>query len=87
MTEEERAIWRAAYAAAFVADFRHVTRVAETIAVRVAPGEPPESPDETAARITHAERPAWIAEHAVRRLREWRATEDPEAGIRLDDGD
>lgn len=77
MTAEERAIWGAAYAAAFVADFKNTQRAAEAI------GSTGELPSDAAARITGAEYPAWVADLAVRRLREWRLAENPETGVTL----
>lgn len=63
--ERERAVWDAAYAAAFVADFH------KSIAL---------SGFDAALRVTTAERPAHVADAAVRELRRWRLQEDHRVG-------
>lgn len=82
MTEEERAIWRAAYAAAFAADFERTRRSAEGMPSHQRGGE---LPSDAAARVTTGDYAGWIAELAVRRLREWREHEDSEFGLGLRD--
>lgn len=70
LTDDERAIWRAAYAAAFVADFDRNG------------GE--EDFFDRAAKATNAERAIALADLAVERLREWRRDEKPLAGVEFD---
>ena len=70
MTEDERAIWNAAYAAALVADFEVFCR-----AQAFGGGF------DRAKEIATAERAIEVANHAVRELRRWRRHEDPDAGV------
>lgn len=73
-TEDERAIWRAAYAAAFVSDFE---RMYTDVPIR-------KGPFDTAARCTTAERAITVADLAIHRLRQWRHDERALAGVQLD---
>jgi hypothetical protein len=84
VTPEERSIWQAAYAAAFVVEFARTQRSAELVPAHQRSGE---LPSDLAARVTNAEHPAWIADLTVLRLREWRRNEDPDMGVRIDTGD
>lgn len=68
LTEDERALWRSTYAAAFVGEFEH-------LATEVTPytaGSRYVSRFELAARGITAERAVTIADLAVHRLRQWR---------------
>lgn len=60
LTDNERGVWTAAYAAAFVADFGDATQ-------RVGWDQ--------ATELASAEEPALIANLAVLRLRQWRKSE------------
>lgn len=76
MTGEEMDIWRAAYAAAYVADFNASRKLHEDIGgVRY--------PFDEATKKTSAERAATIADIAVLKLREWRKSA-PSAGYQLE---
>lgn len=68
MTEEERSIWRAAYGAAFVAQF-HVNKTIVGF--------------DRAIENTTAEQAGTVADHAVMRFREWRENEDGGFGASL----
>jgi hypothetical protein len=76
MSTEEREIWRAAYAAAFVADFerKHEYYRNDLIAG---------SPFDEAARVVYAERAITVADLAIVRLRQWRDDNDALAGCML----
>jgi hypothetical protein len=64
-TSEEKAIWNAAYAAAFVAEFNKMREVSNW---------------DRADALVSAEAPITLADTAVERLREWRSDEDATAG-------
>lgn len=71
MSDEQLAIWRAAYAAAYVADIYHRLRV---------------NGDWDAASTTASvERAMDAADYAVKELGEWRKNEEPSRGIALND--
>jgi hypothetical protein len=70
LTHEEGEIWRAAYAAAFVADFERSYQISGGAFDRV-------------ANRTSAERAITIADLAVTRLAQWRKDEQPLAGVEL----
>lgn len=76
MTDEERKIWRAAYAAAFVADFERLHSYGVQCGLSDA--------FDRSASSTTAERAITIADLAVARLREWRIDENPSAGTALE---
>lgn len=76
MTEEERAIWRAAYAAEFVAQFRNSERDWNDNGASIMTN----GFDEAAKQIS-AERAITVADLAVECLREWRRDEEPAAGV------
>lgn len=81
MTDDERAVWQAAYAAAFVAEFdRNVVDVQPYTR-----GEQYVSRFDRAAQQSPstAERAITIADLAVYRLRQWRENEQPSTGILL----
>lgn len=83
MTEEERAIWRAAYAVAFVNDFEaSVQHWQERREERAAGPRAPTPYDRAMQNIT-AEGAIGVADAAVRRLRQWREREEPLAGAEL----
>ena len=65
MTDREKAIWDAAYAAAFMLDFFELKRVAGW---------------DRAEEVVSAEAATAAADLAIRRLREWRRDENPGAG-------
>jgi hypothetical protein len=75
MTEDERAIWRAAYAAAFVSDLH------STVGFYLEQRAP--SAFDRAMQSIAAENAIGIADAAVRRLRQWREREQPLAGAEL----
>lgn len=76
MTAEEMDIWRAAYAAAFVADHNASRKLHEEIGgVRY--------PFDEATKKTSAERAVSIANIAVLKLREWRKSA-PSAGYQIE---
>lgn len=79
MTDEERAIWQVAYAAAFVAEFERSYALYEEARSK--------SPFDSAATSISAERAITVAELAVFRLREWREQENEDAGRLLPDLD
>jgi len=69
MNEEELALWRAVYAAYFVAEFRSsVERVGFDRSVD----------------LSSAETAIAVADLAMQRLREWRGSERPDAGVAID---
>lgn len=82
MTDDERAIWAATYAAAFVSHFRDTH--ASCRQDRTSPvGARTLVPFDRAMQIMTAEEGITIADAAVRRLRQWRAAEEPGAGVTL----
>ena len=72
MRHREQQVWDAAYAAAFVEEFTSSVRT------RDAMGQP--HPFDGAVAASSAERAIFIADLAVRRLREWRRDENGDAG-------
>lgn len=76
MTDEERKVWRAAYAAAFMVEFHEAELQARESRSR--------SPFDQAAALATAETPIAMADIAVIRLREWRRDERETAGYELD---
>lgn len=74
LDEEERAVWRAAYAAAFVDDFNNMAR-GDHRAHGVG--------FDRAVESTSAERAITVADLAVCKLRDWRLSEAPDAGRKL----
>ena len=70
MTDEERQVWRATYASAYVAEFK-----------RTCEAGPADPSFGTALRCTCAETAARIADSSVRQLRRWRELRDPECGV------
>jgi hypothetical protein len=83
LTEEELVIWRAAYGAAFAADFERNWRRARERPLSA--GQHSDSFD-VAARATDAQYATIVADAAVFRLRDFRhsdSTSDREAGLRL----
>lgn len=81
MNDQERRIWAAAYGAAFVAQYENTRKHAEAIP---ASGRGGELPSEIAVRSTDAEGPGYIADLAVIRYREWRASEKPTLGTSVE---
>jgi len=79
MSDDERAVWRAAYAAAFVAAFD--TDQAECRGYQKGSGYV--SAFDQAAMHTTAERAVTLANLAVHRLRQWRDAEHGLAGVEL----
>lgn len=77
MTEEEHAIWHAAYAAAFVADFDRAYFFFSREGVKSLLPEDEGSPFDAAARCTNAERSWTIADRAVQAFRKWKKEEEP----------
>ncbi len=69
MSDEDRAIWNAAYSVAFVSYFDMMYAHTGNF--------------DKSLEVVNAERAIDIANHAVRRLREWRDNEDPYAGIKV----
>jgi hypothetical protein len=78
MSHDEREIWRAAYAAAFVLDFEARRRDWEDNGASIV-----SSPFDEAARSVTAERSITVADLAVARLAQWRQKEDSLAGVEL----
>lgn len=76
MTEEERKVWRAAYAAAFMVLFHESELGAREARVR--------TPFDRAVDLATAEAPIVLADLAVIRLREWRRDERSMAGWEID---
>jgi hypothetical protein len=79
LSEDERALWRSAYAAAFVAEFDRI----EAEATPYTRGEVYVGRFDRAAQLITAERASTVADLAVHRLRQWRASEQPHEGKRL----
>lgn len=69
MSDEEKRIWDAAYATAFITDFRAFQERVGTV---------------RALEVTSADTAAELADEAVRRLRELRKEEDPDIGWDVD---
>ncbi len=82
LTDDERAIWNAAYGAAFVEEFRRVLDVCGEHPSPTLAGERPVLPFDRAMQIITAEGAITLADAAVRRLRDWRPNE-PDAGRAL----
>lgn len=78
MNAEEHAIWRAAYAAAFVADFERTYVIFANAGVDSLLPEDEGSPFDAAARVTDAERSWTVADRAVQAFRKWQKEEEPE---------
>lgn len=81
MTDEERAIWRATYAAAYVAEFDALEDHFQS-EPRTDPSGQALTPFDRAMFTQSGERACTLADAAVRRLREWRPSE-PLVGMRL----
>jgi hypothetical protein len=79
LSEDERALWRSAYAAAFVAAFDRLEAEVSPYTI----GATYVSRFDRAAQLVTAERASTVADLAVHRLRQWRASEQPHEGKRL----
>ncbi len=91
MTGEEKAIWNAAYAAAFMADWERQYKSCLEADERTGHrgyGERAVTPYDKACMVVSAEAAISRADLAVLRLRQWRAAGEPQtgAGIVIDEG-
>lgn len=77
MNEQEKAIWNAAYGAAFVTELLSARELAESIPSAQRQGE---LPTDFAIRLTSAEQSGYFADLAVQRFRDWRKEENPKLG-------
>mgnify|MGYP001189034053 CR=1 FL=1 len=70
LTADEKKVWTSAYAAAYVADFTEMRRIAELVGPR---GQSPATyfPFDEAAKKTSAEYAVTVANLAVEKLRSW----------------
>jgi hypothetical protein len=82
LTDDERAIWNAAYGAAFVEEFRRIVDVCGQHPSPPLAGEQWVLPFDRAMQMMTAEGAITVADAAVRRLRDWRPNR-PGAGITL----
>ncbi len=92
LSVEERGIWAAAYASAFMLEWERTYAAAQEPGASQArlrdwkPGDgQPDSPYDATCKMVTAEAAISRADLAVIRLREWRRDENPEAGFRLDE--
>lgn len=82
MTDEEKQVWNAAYAAWYVAELMDVKKSIE----RSGAGAPRETTQMVAAHHVNADAAIYAADRAVADLRKWRLREDADAGFKLTNG-
>lgn len=82
MTAEEQMIWRAVYAAAFVQDYEGLREAAEQMPSQERKGV---YPSDMAMDKVSVELACTIADLSVRKLREWRKEENPNAGLIIEE--